>query len=81
MNEVLFRPVLKQDLNKVFALLQQLTAIDYSKRNINLVALSVELNMKLNLIQKITQISIMLNLQEVALKLTLRHVNFVKLKW
>jgi len=34
MNKVLFRPVLKQDLNKVFALLQQLTAIDYSKRNI-----------------------------------------------
>jgi ribosomal protein S18 acetylase RimI-like enzyme len=35
MNKVLYRPVLKQDLNKVFALLQQLTEIDYSKRNID----------------------------------------------
>ena len=35
MNNVLFRPVLKQDLNKVFALLQQLTKIDYSKRNMD----------------------------------------------
>ena len=34
MNKVLYRPVLKQDLNKVFSLLQQLTEIDYSKRNI-----------------------------------------------
>ena len=34
MNKVLYRPILKQDLNKVFSLLQQLTEIDYSKRNI-----------------------------------------------
>lgn len=34
MNKVLYRPVLKQDLNKIFNLLQQLTEIDYSKRNI-----------------------------------------------
>ena len=34
MNKVFYRPVLKQDLNKVFVLLQQLTKIDYSKRNI-----------------------------------------------
>jgi len=34
MKTVSFRPILKQDLNKVFSLLQQLTEIDYSKRNI-----------------------------------------------
>lgn len=34
MKSVSFRPILKQDLNKVFSLLQQLTEIDYSNRNI-----------------------------------------------
>jgi len=33
MNEIIFRPVEKRDINEVFPLLQQLIEIDYSSRN------------------------------------------------
>ncbi len=35
MNNITFRPVQKEDLDKVFLLLQQLTKIDYSSRNLD----------------------------------------------
>lgn len=35
MSNIIFRPVQRKDLNEVFLLLQQLTKIDYSSRNLD----------------------------------------------